>query len=124
MRNQQFQPHRSPRFQGASFPVDYGTQCAPPSQPLDVSDEPTQTLLEELDDVIFAAISGNATALSEARLLWTRTVTELGWQQVEESREQYLRYAVDVTLRFEQEEIRSPERAIAALDVIELLTKS
>ena len=81
-------------------------------------------LLEELDDVIFAAITGDACALASAKTLWPKVVAEIGFDQVEESREQYLRYAIDVTRRLETQETRTPERAISALEVISLLTRN
>jgi hypothetical protein len=79
--------------------------------------------LESLDDAIFGALGGCTTALAKARQLWPDAVHSLGWDQVEESREQYLRYAVEVTRRFESHEIRDPARALAALEVIELVTR-
>jgi len=82
-----------------------------------------RTILEELDDVIFYAISGDSQALAQAKKLWPQVVAEIGWELVEESREQYLRYAIEVTQRFENEDMRTPERAISALDVISLLAK-
>lgn len=79
-------------------------------------------LLEELDDVIFAAVRGSEPALEQARTLWPRVVEAIGWELVEESREQYLRFAIDVRQRFEFEEPSKPEHAIAALEIISLLT--
>ena len=86
--------------------------------------EQIRNLLEELDDVIFAAITGDACALASAKTLWPKVVAEIGFDQVEESREQYLRYAIDVTRRLETQETRTPERAISALEVISLLTRN
>ena len=80
-------------------------------------------LLEALDDAIFGALSGCEASLQKARMLWPGAVESLGWELVEESREQYLRYAVEVTRRFEAQEIRNPSLALAALEVIELLTR-
>lgn len=87
--------------------------------------------LERLDDVIFSAIGGSEADLAEAHTLWPKVVEELGWDHVAESREQYLRYANDITERFEQQVDycsengwRSPEHAITALEIIGLLTKS
>lgn len=80
-------------------------------------------LLEELDDSIFAAIQGSADALEEAKSLWPRAIAEIDWQLVEESREHYLRFAVEVTRRLGQKEVRSPENSVIALEVISLLTK-
>jgi hypothetical protein len=94
-----------------------------PASLLSVETEQMRALLEQLDDVIFSAIQGDAEALAQAQQLWPQVVVELGWDRVEESREQYLRYAIDVTQCMDTSETRSPECAIAALDVISLLTK-
>ena len=80
-------------------------------------------LLESLDDAIFGALGGSASALQRARKLWPDAVESLGWDLVEESREQYLRYAVEVTRRFESQDVRDPALALAALEVIELVTR-
>jgi len=94
-----------------------------PSQLLHPKSEHVRAILEELDDVIFHAISGDSQALTQARVLWPQVIAEIGWELVEESREQYLRYAIEVTQRFGNEDVRTPERAISALDVISLLAK-
>jgi hypothetical protein len=80
-------------------------------------------VLESLDDAIFGALGGCGAALERARQLWPGAVESLGWEIVEESREQYLRYAVEVTRRFESQVVRDPALALAALEVIELLTR-
>ncbi len=91
---------------------------------------PAIDLLEQLDDVIFDAIRGCTTSLAKAEQLWPKTVARLGWEAVEESREQYLRYALDVTHHGQDlsdptgHGRRSPEHCLAALDVIELLLRS
>ena len=100
------------------LPTDYL-----PSQQLHAESEEVQAMLEELDDVIFEAVRGDAQALQRAHVLWPRVVNEIGWELVEESREQYLRYAVEVTRRFQLTSGAPPERSIAALDIISLLTK-
>lgn len=80
-------------------------------------------LLESLDDAVFAALEGSESALAETHELWPAVVTALGPELIEESREQYLRYAIELTRRFEFKEIRDPAVAIAALAIIEMLTK-
>jgi len=94
-----------------------------PSHVLQPESEHIRGLLEQLDDVIFSAITGHTASLAQARTLWPQILAELGWQQVEESREQYVRYAIDVTQRCDRSGVRSPEQAIAALEIISLLTK-
>jgi len=94
-----------------------------------VPTDPALELLEQLDDVIFEAIRGCTTSLAKAEQLWPKTVAHLGWEGVEESRAQYLRYAVDVSRHPDEHGdlssfgLRTPERALVALEVIELLMR-
>jgi hypothetical protein len=85
--------------------------------------EHVRGLLEELDDVVFQAIRGDATSLEQVRTLWPQVVEQIGWELVEESREQYLRYSTDLAKRLEHQEIRDPQRAMAAIEIIELLMR-
>ena len=78
--------------------------------------------LEDLDDTIFEAIGGCDKALERARYLWPRLIAELGWEAVEESREQYLRYAMSVWQESRERDVAGPEQSIAALEIIALLT--
>jgi hypothetical protein len=94
-----------------------------PAQPLDPDSPEVRELLESLDDAMFAAIAGEAAPLREARQLWQQAVDELPPELVEESREQYLRYATEVTRRFEAAEIREPKQALAAIEILQLLTR-
>ena len=124
MSNHRFRSHGA---HGGKTEAGKGKELAAgdlPSHLLCPESEHVRGLLEELDDVIFAAIMGDSEALDRSRTLWSQVVAELGWELVDESREQYLRYAIDVTRRFENEDLRSPERAIAALEIISLLTKN
>ena len=103
---------------------------APATRPSRLPDAPTSPaleLLEQLDDVIFEAIRGCTVSLAKAEQLWTKTVARLGWDAVEESREQYLRYALDISHPADEHGnpsnlgLRTPERSLAALEIIELL---
>jgi hypothetical protein len=94
-----------------------------PSLLLHPETEQMRELLEDLDDSIFAAIQGSDAALERAKTLWPRAIAEIDWQLVEESREHYLRFAVEVSRRQEQREVRSPENAVLVLEIISLLTK-
>ncbi len=80
-----------------------------------------RAMLEDLDDVIFSAIRGDEEALQRAHTLWPEVVDAIGWELVEESREQYLRFAIDVAKRFESDTSRRHEHAIAAIEIISLL---
>jgi hypothetical protein len=94
-----------------------------PSHWLHPDSEHVRGLLEELDDVVFQAFRGDAASLEQARTLWPQVVEQIGWELVEESREQYLRYSTDLSKRFEQDELRDPQRALAAIEIIELLMR-
>jgi hypothetical protein len=91
--------------------------------PADIDAPEVRELLESLDDAVFEALSGSETALAETRKLWPAIAAALEPDVLEESREQYLRYAVELTRRFEFREIRDPAIAVAALEIIELLTR-
>lgn len=82
-----------------------------------------RSLLEELDDVIFKAIQGDSTAIEQAHELWPQVVRNLGWELVEESRAQYLRYATHLAEHWNYDTPRDPTRAVAALEIIELLSR-
>ena len=94
-----------------------------PSQCLHAESGEVQAMLEELDDVIFDAVRGDNAALQRAHILWPKVVAEIGWELVEESREQYLRYAVEVIRRFDVTSSANSERGITAIEIISLLTK-
>ncbi|MEM9657986.1 MAG: hypothetical protein AAF961_06450 [Planctomycetota bacterium] len=78
-------------------------------------------MLDRLDDAFFDALDGCDAALAQARELWPKMAATFGPELLEESREQYLRRAVDITKQFEIDSRRSPEQALAALEVIQLL---
>ncbi len=123
MNNPRFQAHAA-HARPSSESSDEDLAIGPlPSQVLHATSDEVHTWLERLDDVIFSAMSGDPDALYEARLLWPTVVSELGWPLVEESREQYLRYAIEITRRADQQKIRSPEQAVVALEIISLLMK-
>jgi len=76
-------------------------------------------LLEYLDDVVYGAINGTATALEELETLWPAALAELGEELLAESRQQYLRYALMIWDDcVEPEAIRDASRAVQALDVL------
>jgi hypothetical protein len=79
--------------------------------------------LEDLDDAMFAAIGGSAAALDRARALWFNAVASLPWELVEESREQYLRYAAEVMQRAGLGTTRKPAAALAAAEILDLLAR-
>ncbi len=78
-------------------------------------------MLERVDDLVFAAISGDAQALAELEVAWPLAASELEPELVEQSREQYLRRALAICADFAEGEVRRPERALAAIDVLSVL---
>lgn len=78
-------------------------------------------LLEALDDAMFTAIAGDDRVVLTARDLWMQAVECLPAELVEESREQYLRYAADVARRLDGDEDRDPAKVVVAVEIIELL---
>lgn len=116
-------PHAS-HAGAANDPVRAGTILADsPSHLLHADSDEVKSLLEELDDVIFQAIRGDGNSLQLAHQLWPQVVRTIGWELVEESREQYLRYATDLARRFDQGAVRDPQKALAVIEIIELLTR-
>ena len=78
--------------------------------------------LEHLDDLVYEAIGGRTSAMEDLRVAWPKVLEELGEDLLNESREQYLRYALSVWEEcVDTDSIRNPARAIQALDVLCLL---
>ena len=77
--------------------------------------------LEWLDDLMFAAIDGDAAALDCAADAWRKTVDDLGASALEESRQQYLRRAQSVWKSLRAEPNHPPHKVFAAIEVISLL---
>jgi len=77
--------------------------------------------LEWLDDVIFSAIEGDATALDNATAAWQEVLDELGPEVLEESRRQYLSRAHAVWESLRNQVNHPPHKVFAAIEVISLL---
>ena len=77
--------------------------------------------LEWLDDLIFAAINGDAASLQAAGEAWNNTVQELGRDTLEESRRHYLRHAQSVWHRLRNTPNHPPHKVFAAIEIISLL---
>ena len=95
-----------------------------PSYLLRPETDEMRELLEELDDAIFSALQGSEDSLEKAKTLWPRAIAEIDGELVEESREHYLRFAVETSRRLQQSELRSPERSVMALEIVSLLTET
>ncbi len=91
--------------------------------PLDPESREAHDLLEALDDAMFEAIAGDEASLTRAHDLWQRAVAAVGGERVEESREQYLRFAVETTKQCAAGEVREPAKMLAAVEVIAWLTR-
>ncbi len=75
-----------------------------------------------LDDAVFEAIAGRTAALDGLKSLWPEIKAKLGPTLVEESREQYVRYALACRRdSLSGEELRNPAAALAVVDVMSLL---
>ena len=123
MSEQHIRSHAAHRARSSQATIADVPEEELPSSQLHSESEYVHALLEQLDDVIFAAVRGDASALKQAHTLWPQVVDVLGWKLVEESREQYLRFAIEVARRDDFDHARHPEHAIAALDIISLLAK-
>lgn len=75
-------------------------------------------LLERIDDLVFAAISGDAQSLEELEALWPTAASQLDADLVEQSREQYLRCTLALCSESAEGPSQRPERALAAVDVL------
>ncbi len=80
--------------------------------------------LEALDDVIFAAIDGDPSALQQSPDAWQRAVAELGHDTIEETRRQYLRHAQGVWESLRHQEVQPPHKIFAAIEIIGLLVNA
>ena len=77
--------------------------------------------LEWLDDLMFAAIDGDAGSLETVGDAWKNILGELGWEAVEESRRQYLRRAQSVWNELRHQPNHPPHKVFAAIEIISLL---
>jgi hypothetical protein len=77
--------------------------------------------LEMLDDIIFAAIEGDAVALEMAADAWHAAVVELGPAAIDESRREYLRHAQTVWETLRHQPNHPPHKLFAAIEIISLL---
>ncbi len=111
----------------AAHPQFLGTSAAEqrdpgPSEVLATEDPEVLASLEALDDLVYDAIKGSVSSLTELQQAWPRVKTELGYDLLGQSREQYLRYALHVWEQcVEASGVRPTEQAINALEVLCLL---
>ena len=78
--------------------------------------------LGQLDDMVFEAIAGRPGAMESLRTLWPQVKSKVGAGLIEESREQYVRHAMQVwTDCIQGDDDRSPAMAVKVMDIISLL---
>jgi len=112
-------PRRSSR---ASYAAGTLLRPSPPSKEMNPDDPEIMRKLERLDDLVFAAISGDPTSLENLKTFWPEVHAALGDGLVAESREQYLRYALETWERLSQREgLRDPTLAMQSLEVLSVL---
>jgi hypothetical protein len=93
-----------------------------PAYVLGLSDPHVLERLELLDDAVFEAIAGKASAVEHLRQLWAEIPQIVGPQLVEESRQAYLHHALNKWSECNSaEEHRNPRLAVTLLDVIAVL---
>jgi hypothetical protein len=93
-----------------------------PSANLKPESQETLEKLELLDDLVYDAISGRSGALEQLQTVWPTLKTDLDFQMLAESREQYLRFALTIWEGcVDDNNIRNPAKAVQALDVLCLL---
>ena len=121
MSNPDHRPHAAhPKRQGNPTAEDlFPGQL--PSYLLSPETDQVRELLEELDDAIFGAIGGSEKSLKHAQKLWPRATAEIDPKLLEESREQYLLFALEATQRLENP-TRTPEQVLYALDIVVMLS--
>lgn len=95
----------------------------PPDNPAaaDVTPELIERL-ESLDDVIFPAIEGDPQALAKSAPAWREAVAELGPALVQESRNEYLRYARSTWEFLRRNSAGHRQHLMALLQIIAMLS--
>ncbi len=98
------------------------TPVAAPSASLDPNSPEILEKLEQLDDLVYEAISGRSNTMEQLQEEWPKIAAQLGETLLSESLEQYLRYAMSIWDECTATDgVRDPTRAIQALDVLSLL---
>ena len=104
------------QFSGNSLPEERATG---PAAVLSCDHPEVVASLETLDDLVFDAIKGDESALARLRTAWPNVKAELGEELLTQSREQYLRYALQVWEKcVETTDVRPTDKAVNALEVI------
>jgi hypothetical protein len=99
-------------------------RCRPqaPSRSLGVSDPAAMEKLERLDELVFDALAGNESSLELLKLVWPALRCDLEPALIDESREQYLRYALSVWSELTGADgQRDTARAVQSLEVLSVI---
>lgn len=95
-----------------------------PAYELGCRDPAVLEKLGELDDVVFEAIAGRAAAVERLQSLWPEVLRMVGDDLVVESREAYLRHAVEKWHECAAADpVRNPKLAVTLMDVLAILLK-
>lgn len=77
---------------------------------------------EQMEDLVFEAMTGKPGCLERLRTLWQMLKTRCDRSVLEDSREHFVRHALQLWREcVDAEDIRNPRLAVAALDVIDVL---
>jgi hypothetical protein len=112
-----------PALPSAAAAADHNAELYDsPAYILGLSDPHVLEQFEQLDDAVFEAIAGKASAVEHLRRLWAEIPQIVGPQLVEESRQAYLHHALEKWSECNSaEENRNPRLAATLLDVIAVL---
>lgn len=78
--------------------------------------------LEILDDIIYPAIDGDASAQQAAPVAWEQTLSVLGEEAVRETRHEYLRHARQTWNYLRSQALAHPEQILAVMNIILMLS--
>ena len=111
-----------PEQRGSGPPEEKGEAKGFPAEHLDLGDHELLEKLDRLDNAVFEAIAGDATALENVRQLWPQLSKELARPLLAESQEHYLRRAVSAwETGAKGDAPRDPQAAVQLLDVLATL---
>lgn len=85
---------------------------------LDLTSDAVLERLDDLDDAVIDAIRGDVVALDRLRSSWDNIRDSVDAELLDESRAQYLQYALTLWVGVTQGSSRTPEQAISAMDVL------
>jgi hypothetical protein len=108
----------SPAPSDVSQPPSQSSPLARGEGGIDLSSQHLHDLLESLDEAVFAAIAGRQSALQRVRTLWPALLGRLSFAVVEESREHFVRRAVEA---IREHHGRDAQSVATAIELVEFL---